>query len=413
MKPRLSPILRNPLSRQKACRNADAFARGPAGCPPLLRRGVAWARANCPYPKYSVVLLFTLLCAGLFSTGFWTAGQGRQVTAIRMGMDHNAYKLEDKVTSSETNASGPGWVYGGRTTYRATLQDVSPRMFAAPDDAATEYTPAPGLLALAEGDVRIAGITGHSASDRLQERSGRLPQSADPEEITAFLLSAPQIRPSHLHPETRLEELARECRVAPALFADGLSRIMGRLGVPVATLPDKRFSRYQTLVEENARRYNLSASLIYAIMRTESAFNPFAVSASGALGLMQLIPDTAGVEAHNYITGKAENPTHSLLFDPDHNIRYGSAYLHLLHTRYFPAVQNPASRELCVIAAYNGGPNAVLKIFDPNKDAALAAINALTPEQVYARLTKDMPSDQNRRYVDKVLGYLRGMPDES
>lgn len=374
------------------------------------------ALTRCPQWRRGLLLGCVLLCTGLLSTGFWAVGpeQGRQVTAIRMSMNYLGTPVanEDRLPPKKSTSAQSVWTSGGITSYRATLQDISPYEFTRPSAEGVEQPRLPGLLVFAEGAVHIGGFEGNSPIERLQELSERTPHAVEPEEFALSLFNLPESRHMFLRPETRLEELARECRVPPMVFADGLSRIMYRFGISFSDLPDKRSGLYQAMVSRYAKRYNLSPGLIYAIMRTESAFNPFAVSNSGALGLMQLVPGTAGVEAHSYITGKAENPTQSLLFNPENNIQYGSAYLHLLHTRHFPSVANPVSRELCVIAAYNGGSGAVLKVFDQNRDAALAVINSLSPEQVYERLAQGLPTEENRRYIDKVLGFIRSMPEE-
>ncbi|MDR1945916.1 MAG: transglycosylase SLT domain-containing protein [Desulfovibrio sp.] len=167
-------------------------------------------------------------------------------------------------------------------------------------------------------------------------------------------------------------------------------------------------SRYRGVAGRYAEKYNLSPALIMAVMHTESNFNPLAVSSSRALGLMQLVPDTAGYEVHRYLTGTPATPGPDILLSPEHNIRYGAVYLHLLGRRYFGGVHNSLSRQLCVIAAYNGGPNAVLRLFDPVDDQnAVQRINELGPEQLYDQLTTRMPNRETRRYVEVVLARMR------
>ena len=166
-------------------------------------------------------------------------------------------------------------------------------------------------------------------------------------------------------------------------------------------------NRYRVVANRYAEKYNLASALVMAIIHTESNFNPFAVSRSQAVGLMQIVPETAGNEVYRYLTGVQGKPNLETLFTPEHNIKYGTIYLHLLIRRYFGNVINPSSRQMCAIAAYNGGPGAVLRLFHSDQDAAISRINSMTPEQVYKALTTEMPNAETRRYVDLVLGRMR------
>ena len=185
-------------------------------------------------------------------------------------------------------------------------------------------------------------------------------------------------------------------------------RLLRRISVPfTGTNFGALAIRYKSFINLYADKYDLAASLMLAIMHTESNFNPFAVSRKQAVGLMQIVPDTAGNEVYKYITGFSGSPSVDTLFSPEHNIRYGAVYLHLLERRYFGRVRNPASRQMCIVAAYNGGPGAVLRLFDSYPDAAVDRINALAPEAVYAALTTEMPKEETRRYVEVVLDRMR------
>ena len=166
-------------------------------------------------------------------------------------------------------------------------------------------------------------------------------------------------------------------------------------------------AKYAPLINQYATKYNLTPSLVKGIMRVESNFNPFAISSQQALGLMQVVPATAGGEVYAYLTGFKGQPSTELLLQPEANIQYGTTYLHLLSSRYFHGVLNKTSRELCVIAAYNGGPGAVVRLFGTCPEDAAMAINTLTPTEVYAALTSKMPSMETRQYVSSVLDHAR------
>ncbi len=101
-----------------------------------------------------------------------------------------------------------------------------------------------------------------------------------------------------------------------------------------------RIRKYSPLIENVARRYGLDPDLIHAVILAESAYRPHAKSPKGAMGLMQLMPQTArrlGVD----------DP-----WDPEQNVRGGAAYLRWLLDRY------DGDLELAV-AAYNAGEGAV------------------------------------------------------
>ncbi len=101
-----------------------------------------------------------------------------------------------------------------------------------------------------------------------------------------------------------------------------------------------RKNRYNTIINEASRQYNVNKQLIQAIISTESCFNPNAVSPKGAQGLMQLMPFTA----------KRFGVNDS--FDPAQNIIGGVKYLRFLLKRF----RGEAS---LAIAAYNAGEGAV------------------------------------------------------
>lgn len=116
------------------------------------------------------------------------------------------------------------------------------------------------------------------------------------------------------------------------------------------------------MVRRASRKYGVDESLILAIMQTESSFNPYAVSRSDALGLMQVVQHTAGKDVFRS-QGKSGTPSRSFLFDPASNIDTGTAYLAMLNNVYLGGIDNPTSRRYAVITAYNGGAGSVLRVF--------------------------------------------------
>ncbi len=98
-------------------------------------------------------------------------------------------------------------------------------------------------------------------------------------------------------------------------------------------------SYLKRLAEEAAHRYSLDPELVKRVIQKESRWNPYAVSKSGAMGLMQLMPKTARILG-------VRNP-----FDPEENINAGVRYLKNL-IDYFGDVKK-------ALAAYNAGPTSV------------------------------------------------------
>ena len=140
----------------------------------------------------------------------------------------------------------------------------------------------------------------------------------------------------------------------------------------VRTLPERlglqprvrsRRDRYDAVIQSAARRNGVPPALVKAVIQAESAFNPRAVSPKGAMGLMQLMPQTA------------ESLGVAQPFVAEANVHGGTRYLRHLHDRFGSWTHT--------LAAYNAGPTAV------------------------RRYRGVPPYPETRTYVKRVLSYYR------
>ena len=131
-----------------------------------------------------------------------------------------------------------------------------------------------------------------------------------------------------------------------------------------------RFKAVRHLVREAASQHGLEFELLQAVIATESGFDPGAVSPKGAVGLMQLIPDTA---ERFGVRPQGRQSVSDLLTDPRTNIQAGSRYLAWL-INYFGGDLRLA------LAAYNAGEGAVLKAGRriPNYPETIAYVRKVT-----------------------------------
>lgn len=135
---------------------------------------------------------------------------------------------------------------------------------------------------------------------------------------------------------------------------------------------------YSEYVEKYANEYDVPEALVYAVIRTESSFDPNATSHAGAHGLMQLIPDT--MDWLSRLLGE-EAPTGDI-YDPETNIKYGTYYLRHLYDRF--------DSWDTAIAAYNAGHG---KVGTWLKDTRYSDDGVEL---------KNIPYTETRNYVNKI-----------
>lgn len=137
---------------------------------------------------------------------------------------------------------------------------------------------------------------------------------------------------------------------------------------------------YAEYVEVYAEQYGVPETMIFAVIRTESGFDSGAVSHAGAVGLMQIMPDTFAWLTNEMLFDHLDE---GMLYDPETNIKYGTYYLSRLYDRY-------GDWELA-LAAYNGGQGNVDEwLEDPAYADGEGGL-------------KEIPFRETRQYVKKAL----------
>lgn len=144
--------------------------------------------------------------------------------------------------------------------------------------------------------------------------------------------------------------------------------------------------RYKDEIREYAQTYEVDPFLVASIIRVETNYNTSMESHKGALGLMQIMPDTA-----QWIMERAKlpkQPLDNVKHEPGLNIQLGSWYLHNLREQ-FPG------QPIAMIAAYNAGPGKVESwisegVWDGREETI-----------------RQIPYGETRHYVQRVTHYYR------
>lgn len=161
-------------------------------------------------------------------------------------------------------------------------------------------------------------------------------------------------------------------QILPRLDSEPFEEVPRQVWLAAYALP------FEHSIRRWSARQGLDPMLVAGLIHQESAFEPQAVSVSDAMGLMQLLASTARQVAKQ----SKVRYSHSKLFDPDYNVRLGTAYLAWLRGK-FDTVEE-------AVAAYNTGPDHV---------------SAWTTGQTYremAEFVESIPITQTREYVEIV-----------
>ena len=140
--------------------------------------------------------------------------------------------------------------------------------------------------------------------------------------------------------------------------------------------------RHQAQVDRHANNRQLDNAWVFAVIRQESAFSHDAQSHAGALGLMQLMPNTAKSVAKRL---KHKRPVKKDLLKPRVNINLGTAYLRQV-------LDQLGDHQVLATAAYNAGPHRV---------------KSWLPEQQLSadRWVESIPFNETRKYTERVMSY--------
>ena len=153
-------------------------------------------------------------------------------------------------------------------------------------------------------------------------------------------------------------------------------------------------------LQEASRTHGVDYALLQALIATESGFDPVAVSPKGAVGLMQLMPDTA----RRYgVAGDSKNPVEKKLTDPRTNIKAGTKYLSYLLDLF------PGQLELA-LAAYNAGEGAVQRAGNKIPNYKETQNYVKTVMQLYAVLQPIAPATAAQKSPSRVRMELPGSP---
>lgn len=142
--------------------------------------------------------------------------------------------------------------------------------------------------------------------------------------------------------------------------------------------------KYSQLVSQYAEEYGLSENLVYAIIKCESNFRPDSVSHAGAIGLMQITPDTMQWAVMKEGNTCADTDT---LYDENTNIKYGCC----IYSLFFEEFGDMSVS----LAAYNAGRGNVLKWLADKKYSEDGI------------LLKNVPFSETAKYIKKVTAVKR------
>lgn len=325
---------------------------------------------------------------------WWTVG----LANYRLGEYGAATTAFQRVLDDPTE---DGWIRAGaafwaaRAAGRSSQQDrVQPLLRRAAEWPATFY----GQIALRqlgeEPAILNMGPTAYEAATLQRASYGAdEPIGVDPDELEAFLQEDPRARRTVAYLEIgrrsdARDELRTGMRSAVTDRARQMWVALGRIIGPRVFGNDNETrridaDRYPQPDLQPDGGFVVERSLVYAIARKETGFNPRARSGAGAYGLMQVMPTTAAEMTgdRGFVTAPER------LFEPAINARLGQTYINRVLA--LPGIDGDLLR---VAASYNAGPGPMM-----------AAVRKLGPDADPLLLIETIDVPQARDYVEKVV----------
>ena len=202
-------------------------------------------------------------------------------------------------------------------------------------------------------------------------------------------------------------ELVKEKPIAKKTYKakDGKKRTVYTVKIPMKSDHlSTRAKQFKEEVLKQSKRSNIDPIIAFAVMETESAFNTKAKSHIPAFGLMQLVPRSGARDAYLYVYKKDKFVDDEYLYVPSNNVELGCAYLAKIRHHYFKSITDDERAYICVIPAYNTGIGNVAKALtnDTKLKPAAQKANAMSADQLYKTLIKDLKYKEARDYLGRV-----------
>ena len=202
-------------------------------------------------------------------------------------------------------------------------------------------------------------------------------------------------------------KLVKEKPIAKKTYKakDGKKRTVYTVKIPMKSDHlSTRAKQFKEEVLKQSKRFNIDPIIAFAVMETESAFNTKAKSHIPAFGLMQLVPRSGARDAYLYVYKKDKFVDDEYLYVPSNNVELGCAYLAKIRHHYFKSITDDERAYICVIPAYNTGIGNVAKALtnDTKLKPAAQKANAMSADQLYKTLRKDLKYKEARDYLGRV-----------